>query len=156
MVVVLSLFFRLCIVIYEEVKFAKLEIATEDASLWELPVPNLEPLAGQSNNMSCPNAKSYITGVFKPPERGEDSSIPQAIFGIDMLTIFISRTCRIGEILAALDNLGQLSESLGHPTWTHSTATFISLVKHLEFTSAGSSPASPLMSCLQSTDFPAR
>lgn len=64
--------------------------------------------------------------VFKPPERGEDYTILQALFSTDMLILFIATICGLGGTLSAIDNLGQIGSSLGYPS--KSTSTFVSLV----------------------------
>ncbi|KAJ9175489.1 hypothetical protein P3X46_014039 [Hevea brasiliensis] len=64
--------------------------------------------------------------AFRPPDRGEDYTILQALFSIDMLILFIATTCGIGGTLTAIDNLGQIGASLGYPK--RSISTFVSLV----------------------------
>ncbi|KAL6574885.1 hypothetical protein OROMI_012170 [Orobanche minor] len=64
--------------------------------------------------------------VFKPPERGEDYNILQAVFSIDMITLFVAITFGVGGTLTAIDNLGQIGKALGYPT--KSVTTFVSLV----------------------------
>ncbi|KAF3434045.1 hypothetical protein FNV43_RR25148 [Rhamnella rubrinervis] len=64
--------------------------------------------------------------VFKPPERGEDYTILQALFCTDMLILFIATICGLGGTLSAIDNLGQIGSSLGYPS--KSISTFVSLV----------------------------
>ncbi|KAM7267869.1 hypothetical protein ACFE04_010035 [Oxalis oulophora] len=64
--------------------------------------------------------------VFMPPQRGEDYSILQAVFSIDMLVLFLATICGTGGTLTAMDNLGQIGSSLGYPK--KSISTFVSLV----------------------------
>ncbi|KAF5733718.1 protein NUCLEAR FUSION DEFECTIVE 4-like [Tripterygium wilfordii] len=64
--------------------------------------------------------------VFKPPNRGEDYTILQALFSVDMLILFVATICGVGGTLTAIDNLGQIGASLGYPK--KSTSTFVSLV----------------------------
>ncbi|KAL7095926.1 hypothetical protein ACP275_10G052700 [Erythranthe tilingii] len=64
--------------------------------------------------------------VFKPPERGEDYNILQAVFSIDMIILFTAITFGIGGTLTAIDNLGQIGKALGYPA--KSITTFVSLV----------------------------
>ncbi|KAM7265266.1 hypothetical protein ACFE04_002949 [Oxalis oulophora] len=80
----------------------------------------LEAEEDQSNSVSC-----WKT-AFRPPDRGEDYTILQALFSIDMLVLFFATICGIGGTLTAIDNLGQIGSSLGYPT--KSTSTFVSLV----------------------------
>ncbi|KAI3880601.1 hypothetical protein MKX03_037473 [Papaver bracteatum] len=60
------------------------------------------------------------------PKRGEDYTILQAMLSIDMLLLIIGGFCGLGTSLTAIDNLGQIGESLGYPTLTIST--FLSLM----------------------------
>lgn len=64
--------------------------------------------------------------VFSPPARGEDYTILQALFSIDMILLFFAGTCGVGGTLTAIDNLGQIGTSLGYPK--ASISTFVSLV----------------------------
>ncbi|KAK7277499.1 hypothetical protein RJT34_22512 [Clitoria ternatea] len=69
---------------------------------------------------------SCLRNIFKPPNRGEDYTIFQALFSIDMLILFIATTFGVGGTLTALDNLGQIGNSLGYPK--KSLTTFVTLV----------------------------
>jgi hypothetical protein len=64
--------------------------------------------------------------IFSPPEKGEDFTILQALFSIDMILLFFAGTCGVGGTLTAIDNLGQIGTSLGYPK--KSISTFVSLV----------------------------
>ncbi|EFH39148.1 nodulin family protein [Arabidopsis lyrata subsp. lyrata] len=64
--------------------------------------------------------------VFDPPERGDDYTILQALFSVDMLILFLATICGVGGTLTAIDNLGQIGDSLGYPK--RSVSTFVSLV----------------------------
>ncbi|KAH1140414.1 hypothetical protein GLYMA_10G276800v4 [Glycine max] len=64
--------------------------------------------------------------VFSPPPRGEDYTILQALFSLDMILLFFAGTCGVGGTLTAIDNLGQIGTSLGYPK--ASISTFVSLV----------------------------
>lgn len=63
---------------------------------------------------------------MEKPNRGEDYTILQALLSVDMLILFISTLCGLGSSLTAVDNLGQIGESLGYPTRT--VSSFVSLV----------------------------
>jgi Nodulin-like len=67
-----------------------------------------------------------VQGAFNPPARGEDYTIFQALFSIDMIVLFLATTCGIGGTLTAIDNMGQIGQSLGYPT--KSINTFVSLI----------------------------
>ncbi|KAL2533606.1 Major facilitator superfamily protein [Abeliophyllum distichum] len=92
------------------------------------PLPaELEPISSPSWARVNPQKPVSCTkDVFNPPDRGEDHTILQALFSIDMLILFIATSCGIGGTLTAIDNLGQIGKSLGYPT--RSITTFVSLV----------------------------
>lgn len=69
---------------------------------------------------------SFFQNVFKPPERGEDYTILQAVLSIDMLILFIATIFGAGGLLTAMDNLGQIGKALGYPKT--SITTLVSLV----------------------------
>lgn len=70
---------------------------------------------------------SCFANVFlNKPERGEDYNILQALLSTDMLILFIATFCGLGTSLTAVDNLGQIGESLGYPTKT--IKSFVSLL----------------------------
>nr|KYP69126.1 hypothetical protein KK1_008310 [Cajanus cajan] len=64
--------------------------------------------------------------VFTPPPRGEDYTILQALFSLDMILVFFAGTCGVGGTLTAIDNLNQIGTALGYPK--SSISTFVSLV----------------------------
>ncbi|KAL8193667.1 hypothetical protein R6Q57_026802 [Mikania cordata] len=90
-----------------------------------------------SRSMETENAKSEVktfsfANVFlNKPERGEDYSILQALLSTDMLILFISTFCGLGTSLTAVDNLGQIGESLGYPEKT--IKSFVSLLSIWNF-----------------------
>ncbi|KAL3838278.1 hypothetical protein ACJIZ3_022869 [Penstemon smallii] len=73
-----------------------------------------------------PKSPSCFANVWQKPKRGEDYTILQALLSIDMLILFVATFCGLGCSLTAVDNLGQIGESLGYPT--HTVSTFVSLV----------------------------
>ncbi|KAM4094352.1 hypothetical protein ACJW30_06G189700 [Castanea mollissima] len=81
---------------------------------------NMVPELDKEKHVSC------WKNVFSPPDRGDDYTILQALFSIDMLILFFSAICGVGGTLTAIDNLGQMGASLGYPT--RSISTFVSLV----------------------------
>ncbi|XP_050214077.1 protein NUCLEAR FUSION DEFECTIVE 4 [Mercurialis annua] len=70
--------------------------------------------------------RSCFLTIFDKPPRGEDYTILQALLSIDMLILFAATLCGLGSSLTAVDNLGQIGESLGYPNKT--IKTFVSLV----------------------------
>ncbi|KAB2597994.1 hypothetical protein D8674_000914 [Pyrus ussuriensis x Pyrus communis] len=63
--------------------------------------------------------------IFTPPEIGEDFTILQALFSIEMLTLLLATVCGLGGILTMMDNLGQIGTSFGYPL--RSIRYFVSL-----------------------------
>jgi len=125
------LFLPLAIVIKEEFTLwqskkqnlndhSQLNVVAENPSAVVTP-----PLGGRLEPFPC------IVSIFNQPDRGEDYTILQAISSIDMLIILIATTCGVGGALAAIDNLGQIADSLGYKT--HNIGTFISLVSVWNF-----------------------
>ncbi|KAJ4891165.1 Major facilitator superfamily protein [Raphanus sativus] len=94
-----------------EVKIEKPEKETDD----------LKEGDGEKKEM-----KSCLLTVFDPPPRGEDYTILQALLSLDMIILFLATFCGLGSSLTALDNLGQIGESLGYPN--HAVSSFVSLV----------------------------
>ncbi|CAJ1968893.1 unnamed protein product [Sphenostylis stenocarpa] len=127
--VLLLLILPLGIVFKEEFKLWKNQNQTftgraDAATVIELPQPEEAHSAAPSHlegtNTSC------LKTVFKSPKRGEDYTIFQALFSIDMLILFTASVFGVGGTLTALDNLGQIGHSLGYPK--KSLTTFVSLV----------------------------
>ncbi|CAN6287234.1 unnamed protein product [Urochloa humidicola] len=84
------------------------------------PAPASPPAAADSSS------PSWFQDVFRPPARGQDYTILQALFSVDMLVLFVATICGIGGTLTAVDNMGQIGQSLGYPQ--RSITTFVSLV----------------------------
>lgn len=111
------------------------KVVTEDSP--EIPSPGsqgLNPLTNpkivtkHSPEIPLPKTKisSFMRNVLARPDRGEDYTIFQALFNMDMLALFVAATFGAGGTLTAIDNLGQIGNSLGYPK--ESITTFISLV----------------------------
>ncbi|RZC90979.1 hypothetical protein C5167_028814 [Papaver somniferum] len=100
-------------------------ITVETPSLVDsIPLPLTTRQLGKEENQKP--TVSCFSDVFNLPERGEDYTILQAILSIDMLLLIIVSFCGLGTSLTAIDNLGQIGESLGYPTLT--IRTFVSLI----------------------------
>lgn len=124
--VLILLFLPIAIVIKEEISLRKSKKPSlEDANSH----PELKIVTELPPQQASPSTEAQVCcteNIFKPPDRGEDYTILQALFSIDMLIIFIATTCGVGGTLTAIDNLGQIGSSLGYPA--RSTTTFVSLV----------------------------
>ncbi|KAF7075339.1 hypothetical protein CFC21_080118 [Triticum aestivum] len=96
---------------------AKTETKTEDATS--------APTAASPSSSSC-FGSSCLKEMFSPPAQGEDYTILQALVSVDMLVLFLATICGVGGTLTAIDNMGQIGQSLGYPP--KSIKTFISLI----------------------------
>ncbi|XP_066365671.1 protein NUCLEAR FUSION DEFECTIVE 4-like [Miscanthus floridulus] len=84
-----------------------------------------EPSSTQpSRSSSC--LGSCLRHMFSPPAQGEDYTILQALVSVDMLVLFLATICGVGGTLTAIDNMGQIGQSLGYPS--KSINTFVSLI----------------------------
>ncbi|KAK9064075.1 hypothetical protein SSX86_017947 [Deinandra increscens subsp. villosa] len=138
MVVLFLLFLPLAVVVREEYNIRKNKrISVNDPSpikiVTENPIPPSNPTVlppppppKQEAQEKQEKQPSCFRTAFQPPERGEDYTILQALFSLDMLTLFLATICGVGGTLTAIDNLGQIGESLNYPT--KSISTFVSLV----------------------------
>ena len=141
--VLVLLFLPLAVVIAEEFKLwqsknlavndpTPLKIITEKPSPAEtipsLPAPSYDTTTNSltETEPSTEKQASCWRTAFRPPDRGDDYTILQALFSVDMLVLFMSAICGVGGTLTAIDNLGQIGASLGYPKL--SVSTFVSLV----------------------------
>ncbi|KAE8652748.1 uncharacterized protein LOC101204150 [Cucumis sativus] len=74
---------------------------------------------------------SCLSNICNKPHRGEDFTILQAIFSVDMVLICLATFAGCGSSLAAIDNLGQIGESLGYPP--RAIGIFVSWVSIFNF-----------------------
>ncbi|RDX69946.1 Protein NUCLEAR FUSION DEFECTIVE 4, partial [Mucuna pruriens] len=122
LVVFSFLLLPLAVVFREEIKQLKANTQGLTDSAPELKVvTNVEQETTSSHEKS-----SCLGNILNHPKRGEDYTILQALFSIDMLILFIATTFGVGGTLTAIDNLGQIGHSLGYPR--KSTTTFVSLM----------------------------
>ncbi|KAK6943881.1 Major facilitator superfamily [Dillenia turbinata] len=135
-IVIALLFLPLLVIIREELrlwkspkqslvgnKLTQLEVIVENLEITDLEPP--QPLSTGAQ-ASTRKSDACLENIFKPPERGEDYTVLQALFSIDMLILFITTCCGIGGTFTAIDNLGQIGKSLGYKK--KNIATFVSLV----------------------------
>ncbi|CAL5028306.1 unnamed protein product [Urochloa decumbens] len=78
------------------------------------------------SSSSSSSIASCLKHMFTPPPRGEDYTILQALVSVDMLLLFMATICGAGGTLTAIDNMGQIGQSLGYPSKTINT--FVSLI----------------------------
>jgi hypothetical protein len=98
-------------------------LATVAAKPAPVPLPLPEPLPVTSKPETV---GSRLLAALRPPPRGEDYTILQALVSVDMLLLFTATVFGVGGTLTAIDNMGQIGESLGYPQ--RSVATFVSLI----------------------------
>lgn len=91
-----------------------------ETKLKESPAPPQSQPPEDEKHTSC------FADIWNKPPRGEDYTILQALLSWDMGILFLATLFGLGGSLTAVDNLGQIGESLGYPTKTIST--FVSLV----------------------------
>ncbi|XP_071706776.1 protein NUCLEAR FUSION DEFECTIVE 4 [Rutidosis leptorrhynchoides] len=97
-----------------------LQVVEQDVKIENMSNPN-EPIDSKVKTDTC-----FARVFLNKPERGEDYGILQALLSTDMLILFIATFCGLGTSLTAVDNLGQIGESLGYPTKT--IKSFVSLL----------------------------
>lgn len=120
------LFVPLLIAIREELvlwEHNKLQPIVHPTILIQTPIV-LEPQP--SPDLEKPKLSCYANTFFNKPIRGDDYTILQALLSTDMLILFIATFCGLGSSLTAVDNLGQIGESLGYPNKT--IKSFVSLL----------------------------
>ncbi|XP_010534423.1 PREDICTED: protein NUCLEAR FUSION DEFECTIVE 4-like [Tarenaya hassleriana] len=141
-VVILLLLLPIIVVVIEEQRLWKekqsalndpspLDIITEKPAAIDSDTNNKdnsknEDVSNEEEKEEKAKSRSCWTTVFSPPDRGEDYTILQALFSVDMLILFLATICGVGGTLTAIDNLGQIGGSLGYPK--RSISTFVSLV----------------------------
>lgn len=91
-------------------------------------IDNSKPISPLPNSLEKRQEQETpcFSNIFNKPERGEDYTILQALLSTDMLILFLATFCGLGSSLTAVDNLGQIGESLGYPTKT--IKSFVSLL----------------------------
>ncbi|CAL4897392.1 unnamed protein product [Urochloa decumbens] len=93
----------------------------DDAPAWPPP-----PAPQESSPKPTKTVGARLVAALRPPARGEDYTIVQALVSVDMLLLFTATVFGVGGTLTAIDNMGQIGESLGYPQ--RSIATFVSLI----------------------------
>ncbi|XP_038990466.1 uncharacterized protein LOC120113377 isoform X2 [Phoenix dactylifera] len=136
-IVLLLLFLPLAVVTKEEFKIFRkkkqslqdpppLSVAIETPTVPQPPPPEPKPTPATASPIKKSSPLSHVIRIFKAPDRGKDYSILQAVVSTDMLILFLSTISGVGGTLAAIDNMGQIGQSLGYPA--RSISTFVSLI----------------------------
>jgi len=129
-VMLLLLILPLSVVIVEEHKIwkRKLEnINREDSQKLLENYPNIarENCYQEKSSQAPQEEVSFWENIFNPPARGEDHTILQATFTLDMVLLFLTSICSLGSNMTMVTNLSQIGISLGYPS--HTITTFVSL-----------------------------
>ncbi|TKW29876.1 hypothetical protein SEVIR_3G424000v4 [Setaria viridis] len=130
-VVFVMLLLPLGIVLREEAALFKYHNITNappahaDAPVLSPPVTAATKQGTQESPATTTAGARFLTAL-RPPPRGEDYTILQALVSVDMLLLFTATVFGVGGTLTAIDNMGQIGESLGYPQ--RSVATFVSLI----------------------------
>jgi hypothetical protein len=98
--VIILLFLPLTVIFAEEYKLwknKKLEMNDPRAT------PSVPTQSFSTNSLTEERASCWKT-VFSPPNKGEDYTILQALFSLDMLILFIVAMCGVGGTLTVIDN----------------------------------------------------
>ncbi|KGN64786.1 protein NUCLEAR FUSION DEFECTIVE 4 [Cucumis sativus] len=135
-VICVFLFLPLLVVIREELRIWNTKKSTSVPIESPQPKPIDEPkiiteeskqiTEIQKQNLATPPPESCFSNICQKPPRGDDYTILQALLSIDMFVLFVATFCGLGTSLTAVDNLGQIGESLGYPLKT--VSSFVSLV----------------------------
>ncbi|KAG2631074.1 protein NUCLEAR FUSION DEFECTIVE 4-like [Panicum virgatum] len=126
-VVLTLLLLPLGVVLREEAALFKLNIRNDDAPDAQAPPPVTVTAAAASAMPPAATAGArLLLAALRPPPRGEDYTILQALVSVDMALLFTATVFGVGGTLTAIDNMGQIGESLGYPP--RSVATFVSLI----------------------------
>ncbi|XP_009103645.1 protein NUCLEAR FUSION DEFECTIVE 4 [Brassica rapa] len=121
------LFVPLTVAVKQEIEVWNMKkLAEEEPSEVKIEKPQKEDIDHLKEDGEKKEMKSCLLTVLDPPPRGEDYTILQALLSLDMIILFLATFCGLGSSLTALDNLGQIGESLGYPN--HAVSSFVSLV----------------------------
>ncbi|KAM0874635.1 hypothetical protein ACQ4PT_037323 [Festuca glaucescens] len=125
-VLLLLIFFPLVIVVQQELRnYLQPPLPTTQSAPAVTTADDDDKTAAISTEPPSTSATCF-QDVFRPPARGDDYTILQALFSVDMLVLFVATICGVGGTLTAIDNMGQIGQSLGYPQ--RSIATLVSLV----------------------------
>ncbi|KAL5569433.1 hypothetical protein UlMin_026008 [Ulmus minor] len=130
-VVLFLLFLPLAIVVREEFKLWKSKRSGSREDFASYPVKIVTKIENPIENSPSTTQKkdqdhvSWCENVFNPPEIGEDFTILQALFSVEMLTLLLATISGIGGMMTMMDNLGQIGTSFGYPL--KKISSFVSL-----------------------------
>ncbi|KAM5555892.1 protein NUCLEAR FUSION DEFECTIVE 4-like [Rosa sericea] len=129
-VVVFLLFLPLAVVVAEEQNIWRNNRLTSTAEHIDSSGQNQLSIISSPVSLVLPNDDKKVScwnwnHIFSPPQIGNDYTILQAVFSIEMLALFLTTLCGLGGMLTMMDNLGQIGTALGYSLG--SVTTFVSL-----------------------------
>ncbi|KAL5067069.1 hypothetical protein RYX36_017956 [Vicia faba] len=101
-------------------------VIMEEERIWRNKKENMSPPKGLDIITQTHQASGEEGTQNQNIRRGEDHTIVEAIFSLDMMTLFVATICGLGGTLTVVNNLSQIGLSLGYPA--HSITTFVSLM----------------------------
>ncbi|KAF8711200.1 hypothetical protein HU200_029216 [Digitaria exilis] len=110
----LILFLPLAVVVKQEYQTNK-ELQLQEPLLM---APTTVTIVDETASSPMPKSPAWSTRTFTPPQHGEDYTISQAVVSIDMAILFVVIAVGTGGTLTAIDNMGQIGQSLRYPTKT--------------------------------------
>ncbi|CAJ1967752.1 unnamed protein product [Sphenostylis stenocarpa] len=123
----LLLILPLAVVMFEEQKIWKRKQEHNNSEHPPMLLNITAQIPNQQNSAQAPQKQvSCWKSMFRPPSRGEDYTILQALFSLDMVILFLATICGLGGTLTVVNNLSQIGTSLGYSS--HSVTTFVSLM----------------------------
>lgn len=126
--VLFLLFLPLAVVVAEEYKVLKARRSSSSVnaspSVLKVATKVEKPVCSSQSPIENEDVSCWKT-AFRPPEIGEDFTILQALFSVDMIVLLSSTICGLGGAMTMMDNLGQIGTSLGYPL--NGISTFVSL-----------------------------
>ncbi|RDX74408.1 Protein NUCLEAR FUSION DEFECTIVE 4, partial [Mucuna pruriens] len=128
-VMLLLLILPLAVVFVEEQRIWKRRQEKINREVGQMLLANYPTIVTENPYQEKPVVQEQVSwreNIFSPPERGEDHSILQAIFSLDMVILLLACICSLGSNLTMVNNLSQIGISLGYPAPT--ITTFVSLV----------------------------
>ncbi|MCO5595411.1 hypothetical protein L7F22_049453 [Adiantum nelumboides] len=106
--------------------------STKHTNMPLVPVGGREQASKNGNSSSKPKFVTKLRHFLTNwPKRGDDFTIPQALLSLDLWLLFFSHACGTGAGLTAIDNMGQIGESLEYSP--KSISTFVSLISIWNF-----------------------
>ncbi|XP_057443372.1 protein NUCLEAR FUSION DEFECTIVE 4-like [Lotus japonicus] len=125
-VMLLLLTLPLAVVIVEDCKIWKSKQELINCENPPRPVDTTTKSNELKSEQTIPEGLSCWQNILRHPERGEDHTVLQAIFSLDMVILFFATVCGFGSNLTVYNNLSQIGKSLGYPSYT--ITTFVSLM----------------------------